>query len=143
MKTTKIISALSLVLIFAAANSLFVRGNTKSIPEDRLKVITYVVKVDNINLISDNRHYLIIMTDGAGRQISSSQTFRPGLSSYIFKELGNVRGTRVAMMVQEPSAPGSAAISSSSKTGTFFGGQTYLFRLGANPEAIDAGKPEN
>ena len=136
MKTTKITSVLSLVLIFVTASAIFA-GNNK-VFADKLKVITYVVKVDNINILAANRHFLILITDGSGRQVAPAQTFRNGVSSYTFKEVGNKNGTRIAKMVAEPSFPGAAPVFSDSRTGYFLGGQSYLFYLRPAPGPVEA-----
>ena len=146
MKTIKITSVLSLALIFVAATSLFAGKATKTsnLPSDRVKVITYIVKVnENHNLLSSAHQYLIVMTDETGRQIAPPQVFRNGIWSYTFTEVGNVIGTRVAKMLPALSVPGSAAVSSSSRTGSFFGGQIYKFNLLPRPEPIEAGNAKD
>ena len=109
-----------------------------------MKVITYVVNIDNShNLASANRHFLVVIKDETGRQVAAPQAYRQGVRSYTFKEVGNVYGIRIASLIQEPSAAGSIALYSNSKSGPFLGGQTYLFLLGIPTGVIETGSAKD
>src|SRR5665647_993376 len=105
MKTTKILSAISLVLVLAA-NSLFANRINDPGSDLMQKLITYVVKVHQApNFPSANARYLIVITDEHGRKVVPAQQFHPGVWSYTFKEAGTLRGTRIAVMIPYPSYP--------------------------------------
>jgi len=134
MKTTKIISALSLVLVFAA-NSVFANRINDPGSENRQKLITYEVKVNfAANFPGANAHYLVAITDGTGRKVVPAQPYHPGVSTYTFKEAGNFKGTRIAVMVPYPAGPTGWIIEPSVKNGMFIGGTTCQFEL--TPKAI-------
>ncbi|MEI7897483.1 MAG: hypothetical protein WCJ26_10645 [bacterium] len=141
MKTTKIISALSLALIlFAGVTSAFAQVNIKngSPGENKAAKIAYVVRVENmLYLQNTGSGFLINLTDETGRQIAPSQYFRPGVQDYTFLEGGTVRGTRVASMVKLPIGPKSMVIVPCSRTGIFYGGTSYLFVIKPIPVATD------
>ncbi|MEI7661387.1 MAG: hypothetical protein WCK34_04285 [Bacteroidota bacterium] len=131
MKTTRILSAISLVLIFTA-NSLFAGRATISDPGSAalLKQVTYEVKVNPApNFPGASGHYLIAITDENGRKVVPAQPFHPGVWTYKFKEAGTFRGTRIAVMVPYPANPTGWIIPPSVLKGNFFGGATYIFEL--------------
>ena len=138
MKTTKIISALSLVLVFAA-NSLFANRINDPGSADKQKLITYEVKVNFVaNFPSAFSHYMIVITDGTGRKVVPAQAYHQGVSSYTFKEAGNIlKGTRIAVMVPYPANPAGWIIAPSVKKGMFIGGASYLFEL--TPQSSERG----
>ena len=140
MKTTKIISALSLVLVFAA-NSLFANRIGDPGTPDKLKLVTYEVKVNfAANFPGANARYLVVITDGTGRKVVPAQAFHTGVSKYTFKEAGTIKGTRVAIMVPLNVKPNGWVIPPSVKKGIFVGGSTYRFEL--TPESYEtAGNP--
>ena len=126
MKTTKIISAISLVLIFAAG-SLFA-GNKPEIGQQKL--ITYQVTVHAApNFPGASGHYLVAITDEKGNKVAPAQPFHPGVWTYTFREAGSFRGTRVAVMVPYPANPTGWVIPPSVQKGNFIGGGTYRFDL--------------
>jgi hypothetical protein len=131
MKTTKLIFALSLALIFAAgSNNIFALGNLKTDnpAERKAQKIAYVVRIEQLNYIQSlGGHFLVKMTDETGRMIAPAQVFRPGVSDYTFFEAGNVRGTRVAKMERLPIGERAINIPSTSKSGIFIGGTCYMF----------------
>jgi hypothetical protein len=142
MKTTAKYLVLGLLLISAFVVSSHARGNAtlNSGAANTGILITYVVTIDHSNYFSGTGHiYHIIMTDGTGRQIAPSQTFRPGVWTYTFFEAGDVHGTRVARMILEPIGPGSNAIPPSAQSGLFLGGHTYQFLIVPKPKAVSAG----
>ena len=139
MKTTKILSALGLVLIFAA-NSLFASRTTINDPgaSDKQKLVTYQVNIKAVpNFPGANGQYVIVITDENGRKVVPGQVFHAGVWSYSFKEAGTFRGTRVAMLIQSPASPKGWIINPSKREGTFTGGSTYQFNL--IPESTEIG----
>ena len=139
MKTTKILSAFSLVLILAA-NSLFANRATVNDPgtADKQKLITYEVKVNfTRNFTGAAGHYLVAITDEKGRKVEPAQPFHTGVWSYTFTEAGSLRGTRIAIMVPYPSNPTGWIIPPCKLTGNFYGGGTYQFEL--TPQANETG----
>jgi hypothetical protein len=143
MKTSKIILALSLALIFAIGiTALHAQGilATKKPIENKANYVTYVVRVVGAGTVQNHgAEYLVMMTDETGREVAPSQAYRPGISDYTFTEGGTVRGTRVARMVRMPVGPKSYGIRPNSRTGVFYGGTSYLFMLIAIPAETDGG----
>ena len=129
MKTTNLISALSLILVLAA-NSLYANKINDPGSTDKQKLITYEVKVNfAANFPGVLSHYLIVITDGTGRKVVPAQPYHAGVSSYTFKEAGTLKGTRIAVMVPYPANPSAWTIAPCVKTGLFVGGTSYLFEL--------------
>jgi hypothetical protein len=129
MKTTKIISALSLVLVFAAG-SLFANRINDPGSADKQKLITYEVIVNfTANFPGALSHFMIVITDGTGRKVVPAQAYHPGVSTYTFKEAGTLRGTRIAVMVPYPANTSGWVVPPCVKKGTFVGGATYNFEL--------------
>ena len=147
MKTTKLIFALSVALIFATGINTMYAGqpSKKDIPvEKKARMVTYVVRIQNINYIENNGlHFLVMMTDETGNQVAPSQTFRPGISDYTFFEGGTVRGTRIAKIMRLPIGPHSFDIPSDAKTGIFYGGMSYLFIIKPIPAETATGVQKN
>jgi hypothetical protein len=131
MKTTKIIFALGLALLFAIGfNNLYAQKAAK---------VAYVVRIENMNyLLRTGGHYLVMMTDENGSLVAPTQTVRKGVTDYTFIEGGTVRGTRVAKVMQLPIGPKSFNIPSCSKTGIFYGGASYLFIIHPVPAETKA-----
>jgi hypothetical protein len=147
MKTTKLIFALTLAVIFSLGiTNMFAQRNLRTdIPVERkARMVKYVVRIANAEVVKNlNAHYLIVMTDEAGNLVAPSQTFRPGVSDYTFFEGGTVRGTRTAKMMRIPVSPNSMPVPSASQTGIFYGGGSYLFIINPFPATIDAGSDLN
>ena len=124
MKTVKIITALSVILLIAALN-------TSSYAQTS-KVTTYYVKVDNnLNPADYAAGYSIFLTDESGKLIAPPQTFRFGLWSYIFKENRIPVGKmRVAHMEATSNATHtSIVVDPVSIMGPFIPGNTYTLVL--------------
>jgi hypothetical protein len=129
MKTTKIISALSLVLVFAAG-SLFANKINDPGSANKQKLITYEVKINfAANFPGALSHFMVVITDESGRKVVPAQAYHPGVSTYTFKEAGTLRGTRIAVMVPYPANPSGWVVPPSVKKGTFVGGASYSFEL--------------
>ncbi len=133
MKTTKIISAISLVLVLTA-NLLFAGNISNPGSTIKQKLITYDVKVKFApNFPGVNAHYLVAIVDENGSRVVPAQPFHPGVWSYTFKEAGTFKGTRIAVMVPYPANQAGWSIPRSVLKGMFYGGATYRFVL--TPEA--------
>lgn len=125
MKTTKIISAISLVLILAA-NSLFANRAAISNPEtaSMQQSVTYVVKVNcPPNFPAANGNFMILITDEKGRKVAPAQALHPGVWAYTFKEAGSFRGVRIASMVSYPATPSGWVIPPVKIIATFYAGR--------------------
>jgi hypothetical protein len=133
MKTTKIISAITLVLILAA-NSLFASRTTINDPVSSVngKMIIYEVKVNVTANFPGSTNFLVAITDENGRRVVPAQPFHPGVWTYLFKEAGSIKGTRIAVLVPYPANPTGWIIPPSKRSGTFYGGASYLFELTPN-----------
>jgi hypothetical protein len=102
MKTTKLMLAFSIALIFSLTGSLQAQSKIKTNPavHNSPEPICYTVQIHcPDHLITSATSYIIYITDGFNRLIAPPQTFRPGLMYYDFYERGPVRGTRTAYMV--------------------------------------------
>jgi hypothetical protein len=146
MKTTKLMLVLSLALIFATgySNSGIPATTIKKFPvENKAKMVTYLVRVENTGYLQSTGQYMIVMTDGAGSQVAPAQAYHHGITDYKFTEGGTVRGTRVARMIKVPGRLNSLAIPPTVQSGVFYGGGTYLFIIRPTAAENDgAGKKE-
>jgi hypothetical protein len=101
MKTTKIYTVLSLVLIFAAVTSTFASAIGKITSDGTVnKGIRHQV---NVSISVEKplcNTYLIEIRDGHGQLIAPAQRFVPGVSKYEFFERGPASGVRVAKLVR-------------------------------------------
>jgi hypothetical protein len=140
MKTLKMISALSLVLVFAATSVFARMGNDQGMVS-KAKMVTYTVKVNfTPNFPAPNAHYLVAITDESGRKVVPAQPFHPGVWNYTFKEAsGSFRGTRVAVLIPYPATQTGWVAAPGIVKGIFFGGATYSFEL--TPIAIEKTGP--
>jgi hypothetical protein len=112
MKTTKLFSVLSLVLILIGMTAI--KSSAKTNPGDNPKPFIDLKK--NVTFVVDIVHdasfeqeligYMVVMTDGKGRTIAPSQPFIPGTWTYIFTETGPVDGIRTAMFIKAPHTSG-------------------------------------
>jgi hypothetical protein len=129
MKTAKIISALSLVLVFAASSLFAGRISDPGSPA-KAKMVTYEVKVNCVpNFPGSNGHYLVAITDETGRKVVPAQVFHSGVWSYTFKETGNFKGTRIAVLVPYPATKTGWYAAPSVLKGFFYGDTSYRFEL--------------
>ena len=146
MKTTKLIFALSLALIFAmgSINMHAMKISKKDLPIEKARMIAYIVRIENMNYVDQSgNHFLVMMTDEHGRLVAPAQTFNAGKSEYTFLEGGTIRGTRVARVMRLPIAPHSPEFPPTAKTGIFYGGASYLFIIKPIPVSGDAGTHKN
>jgi len=136
MKTTKFVTILSLILLFAGINSLFSNNNLTDKQQITRKInIKYEVNVYLFSRIDLCNTYLVQVTDETGRLVAPPKTFVPGISRYVFAEDGPAQGkVRVAMLVMAPDVDPyvcSTHIGARPdvKMGPFLQGQTYPFVL--------------
>jgi hypothetical protein len=129
MKTARLLSAITLVVLLASASLSSIAGNDPGIP--KYKLVNYVVQVTPVpNFPGPSSHFWIAITDGTGHIVSPAQAYHSGVSLYLFQEAGNmISGTRTAVMMQYPAIQNGWVIPSNTKQGSFFGGNYYLFTL--------------
>jgi hypothetical protein len=136
MKAIKIISVLSLVLIFAAANTVYSSGKVSDKPQMTKKIsIRYEVDVFLFSRIDLCNTYFVQVTDESGRLVAPPKVFVPGIQKYIFSEDGPAQGkVRVAMLILAQDVdpylcPVHIGARPDVKMGPFLLGQTYPFTL--------------
>ena len=136
MKTTKIFSVLSLVLIFATVNTVYSKGRTT---DNRMqaekKTIRHEVTIHHSLGFTLCYNYLVKITDANGRLVAPPQVFVPGISKYVFTEnVSNSSNVRIASLsLPENVDPYFCATNLNAKsdpmTGPFISGKTYSFDL--------------
>lgn len=138
MKTTKLFSVLSLVLIFTAATSFAKKNDVSSAKSTSRAAINFEVYVHTAMLGAPCNTYVIKVVDETGRLVAPFQIFTPGVNKYSFKETitgrTNKFSRRVAMLepVKYPAHYTCAqAIHATPDVmfGPFLAGQTYYFDL--------------
>lgn len=136
MKTTKLLTILSLVLIFSGAS----KGYSGNIPTDRPQMTTktnikYEVNVYLFIRIDLCNVYWVQVTDETGRLVAPAKPYIPGIQRYVFSEDGPAQGkVRVAMLVtaknvETVACPITFGARPDVKMGPFLQGQTYPFVL--------------
>jgi hypothetical protein len=103
MKTTKIFSVLSLVLIFTAFSSAFSfnTGKKEVVPANPVVRHQVNIQLESSDLDLCNT-YLVEILDGNGRLVATPKRYIPSESKYIFYERGPANGVRVAVLVLAP-----------------------------------------
>jgi hypothetical protein len=141
MKTTKVLSALTLVILLAAISMFSIAGNDPGVP--KTKIITYTVNITPTpNFPGMSNGFMIAISNGQGRQVVPAQKFHNGVWSYTFTEAGElIKGQRVAVMMQYPAGQSGWYIPTSKLAGYFYGGNTYTFTL--TPVSIAPGGKGN
>jgi hypothetical protein len=136
MKTTKLFSVLSLVLIFAGANTIYADNNPISkskkpgVPNIRYEVAIHL----SLGATFCNT-YLVQVTDESGRLVAPPEIFVPGTSKYVFNELFSVPGrARIASLVLPANVdpyicPSNLITKPDVKMGPFLPGHTVSFNL--------------
>lgn len=141
MKTTKLIIALSVILVAALTGYVNAQSAGKPLPvrQQVTDPICYTVQIANAWVLNGSKTtYLVCMRDGTGRLIAPAQVFRPGMSYYNFFEKGPVRGTRSAQVITSVDKTDNwTAISS--RNGYFFPATCYLFLLKLQPGSEPGG----
>jgi hypothetical protein len=136
MKTTKLFTVLSLILIFVGINTVYPGNGLIDKPQMTRKInIKYEVNVYLFSRIDLCNTYLVQVTDETGRLVAPPKIFVPGVSRYIFAEEGPAQGkVRVAMLLIAPDAdpyicPIHIGARPDVKMGPFLQGETYPFVL--------------
>ena len=136
MKTMKMIAAISLGLILVYGSTAALAG-VKPVSRstaDKSPKVHYCVRLDKADLMVDaGRDFVIMMTDGQGRQVAPAQLFVPYKADYNFSEGGTVRGTRMATAVQVPMSPKTVMVLPAVQTGVFYPNASYLFVIRVIP----------
>ena len=95
--------------------------------------ITYSVRINapQFHMPGFNLVLYVGVTDAHGKPIAPAQRLRPGTSTYVFYENGPYKGTRVAVLVNDPIVPTNIPFfcAPDVKTGGFANGVTYDFNL--------------
>jgi hypothetical protein len=144
MKTTKLISALTLGIILTGTVIAFA-GNphlNRVYPQGAHSIVYEVLIHQPDNGLAHNS-YLVQLIDQAGRSVSPAQKYVAGVSQYNFYEEGPVTGVRIARMVLVGNNDSSAGFSGLTckkdvKAGTFKNGSVYIFNL--YPQSISPDK---
>ena len=136
MKTIKLLSILSLIMILSGAKSSYSDNVPTNNPRvSTMNVIRYEVNVYLFSRIELCNTYLIEVTDETGRPVAPPKTFVPGIQRYIFTETGPAQGKlRVARLVLSPDVdPVVCRVQIGArddvKMGPFKPGQSYPFVL--------------
>jgi hypothetical protein len=133
MKTMKILSVISLVLIGLGAAAIKPnqpgQSGISQPPGGNIKhqVVLHV----SATVSMPAAHFYVVITDGNGRQIARPQLVVPGVVKYYFSEMGPVNGTRIVRLIEKPSGDSFIPYSCEpdAKTGLFRNGVTYIFNL--------------
>jgi len=142
MKTMRTVTAISLLLILGAAGAFAGKPSTPH-KKSFSPVIRYEVMIHMTGEPSMCSMYMVQLLKPNGDFAAPTQTFRLGVSTYTFYEAGNVRGIRIARLVPAPdmdhaACPPTLFTKPDVKTGTFLGGETYIFHL--FPQNVPADK---
>lgn len=136
MKTLKIISVLSLLLIIAGGSS----AKSKNTPFDNNKqvnraIIRYEVYINIEKVDNFCNSYLVQISDENGNPVASPQVYIPGVNKYVFTETSPVRAkVRVASFeifqnLDVLGCPINIIAKPDIKTGPFHPFETYYFNL--------------
>ena len=135
MKTTKLFSFLSLMLIFAVTVAYAEKGPDGSGDMASKSMIRYEVTIHDLNAGTLCNTYQVQITDETGRLVSSPVTFVPGINKYTFFEEAPAKGKlRIANLVFSNYADRYVCKVSFTLRPTvilwpFLGGQTYSLDL--------------
>jgi hypothetical protein len=101
MKTTKMISVISIALIlFAAVSASAIDKKTGQVSANALVNHHVNVRVTIEKPLCN--YYQVEILDGNGRLVASPKAFVPGVTAYDFYERGPASGIRVAVLVLSP-----------------------------------------
>ena len=135
MKTTKLLSVLSLVMIFTV-NVAFSKNGPSRTPDATSKsTIRYEVNIHNLNAVNLCNTYLVKVTDANGRLVAKPAIFVPGINKYTFFEEGPAYGRlRIATLVLSPYhdryvCHNTFTLRPALLWWPFLGGNTYTFDL--------------
>ena len=134
MKTLKFTAAASLILFFVGLTSVFSNQARNINTVKPNGVIRYQVDVQfNVEIDLCNT-YQVVLVDENGKMVSSPETFRPGIATYVFSENGPVSGVRAAVLILNQETmhficPNELFTAPDVKRGDFMPGKTYIFNL--------------
>ena len=98
MKTTKILSVISIMMLFTVLSSSFGAGaGTKGV----IPVNPVIRHEVNISVILEKplcNTYFVRILNGEGRDVMPAKLFVPGTTKYIFYEAGPATGIRAAVL---------------------------------------------
>ncbi len=134
MKTTKIYTAISLLLIFAALTPTFAANVGKGAPSSLNTMVRYQVNVNLSNEKTICNLYQVEILDGKGQMVAPPKTFTAGVSTYEFFERGPAAGVRIAALVMVDMhshyiCATELFTTPAALNGPFLGGVTYRFDL--------------
>jgi hypothetical protein len=134
MKTLKITAVLSMIVLFAGFTSAYSANRSDNRNIKPASVVRYEVTVHvpaDIDLCSA---YLVVLVDGHGNPVASSQGYIPGKTTYTFTESASTAGVRGARVIQNAELLHYICANELNSapvfhTGPFMAGQTYAFDL--------------
>ena len=137
MKTTKILTILSLAILFAISSTGNANGvDTRNKQGSAMPSVTFQVSIHLSGLTKDICNpYIIQIIDENGRIVAPAQVFNPSTTKYVFREKTPVTGkTRIAVLMpvsypQHFICPVDLFTTPDAKNGPFLGGQSYSFEL--------------
>jgi hypothetical protein len=146
MKTSKLISVISLALILVSAIRVSAGIPEKPVSIQNLSTITmFQVTVHLTSDLELCNNYEVRLIYGDGSLVAPPQPFVPGISVYQFSTSGGSEGllrsqgwkSRITAMLvlvgsHEIVCPAELVTRPDTKTGPFFAGVTYLFNLYPN-----------
>ncbi len=131
MKTTKILSVISFVLIVLGASAINPDHVSQVANPSSTGNIKYTVTLHvNAPVFPSYANFYIVLKDGSGQYISRPQKVGSATVFY-FSEIGPVRGSRVASLIEVPQEGAYIPFycNPDIKTGLFRNGVTYMFNL--------------
>ena len=135
MKTTKIFSVLSLILILSISFAYASKGPDKSKDMASRNKIRYEVIIHNLNAVNLSNTYQVQITDETGRLIARPVTLVPGISKYTFFEeapaTGRLRKATLALSTHVDNLVTHVGFTlrPAYLLWPFLGGRTYTFHL--------------
>lgn len=103
MKTTKIFSIVSVILLISCSTMLYgYTGGSRPGYGYVNNGIRHEVNVVLSVEIQLGLSYWVMILDGQGREVAPPKMFIPGTSKYVFFERGPVEGARMAVLVTSP-----------------------------------------
>ena len=126
MKTIKILSALTLVVLLAVFTSVSAQSKRGSIEVPA----TFIVTVDN-NVNLDGGMYYVKVLNDLNKPVAPPQVLQEGISTYIFVEYGSIAGNRrTATVVKDPEYKSNTIVFNPvNLKGPFMPGRKYFFPL--------------
>ncbi len=133
MKKLIIILFLASIAIFIGINLSMSAYSNKTNNQD-LPIISYQVNIHPDNQITHNACPMMVqVTNGSGMLVGQPQLYHNGMNTYYFSEPGPVSGKRMAQLINaDEGLPDDVCFLVSwwdSRSGTFYGGETYQFNL--------------